>query len=211
MIEGGNARLSGIESARLALIVDANIGADSLCLFHRRGQLRLGVLVRSVEVAVDHAIGPGFVNLEKVRALLVLFAHGLDDLLGVIGAVRIGEYVLFGVEMVGVFVPAQDVDGISAHPHARPGNDARIDGVADGGAGRTRALGAHIALRGKSAHQVSLCRLLRQDCAPRYRLLHGLQVFSAGMKEQVHVRVDHARHQGNVAEFDNPRTLGMID
>ena len=124
VIEGGNARLSGIERARLAHVVDANIGADPLCLFHRRGQLRLGVLVRSVEVAVDHAIGPGFVNLEKVRALLVLFAHGLDDLLGVVGAVGIGEHVLLGVEMVGVFVPAQDVDGIGADPHARPGNDA---------------------------------------------------------------------------------------
>ena len=211
VIEGGNAGLRGIERARLALIVDADVGADPLGLFHRRGQLRLGVLVRRVEFAVDHAIRPGFVDFEEIRALLVLFAHGFNDLFGIVGAVGIGEHVLFGVESVGVFVPAQDVDSVGADAHARPGNDAFIDGVAHRGAGRSRAFRAHVALGGKAAHQVGFRGLLGKDGAPRHRLLHRLQVFRAGMQEEVHMGVDHARHQRYIAQIDDLCVLWMVD
>jgi hypothetical protein len=54
------------------------------------------------------------------------------------------------------FVAADDIDGIAAHAHARPGDHAAVDGVAYGDVSTVRALGAHIALGGESGPEVSL-------------------------------------------------------
>ena len=86
-----------------------------------------------------------------------------------------------------------------------------VDGVAHRGAGRARALGAHVALGGKAGHQVGLGGLLGQNRAPRNRLLHRLQVLRAGMQKQMHVRVDQSGHQRYVAEVDDLRALRMVN
>ena len=115
-----------IERARLAHAVhaDADAGAEPLCLLDRRGQLRLGVLVGRVQHAVNHAVRSGLVDLGEVRAFLVLLAHHCNDLVGGVGVVGVRQHVLRGIEVVGVLVPAQNVDGVGADAQARPGNDA---------------------------------------------------------------------------------------
>ena len=119
--------------------------------------------------------------------------------------------MLRGVEVVGILVAAQNVDGIAADAHARAGNQSLIDGVANGGIGGACALGAHVALGGEAGHEVGFGGLFGQNHAPRDRLLHGLQVLSAGMEKEMHVRVDQAGDQRGVAEVDDLRALRMLD
>ena len=141
----------------------------------------------------------------------MLRADHLDDLLGGVGVVGVGEHVLRGIEVVGVLVAAQNVDGVAADAQARARNEPLVDGVADGGVGRAGALGAHVALGGEAGHQVGLGGLLGENRAPGNGLLDGLQVLSAGMQEQMHVRVDQAGQQRGVAEVDDPCALRMVD
>jgi len=82
-----------------------------------------------------HAVGAGLVDLGEVGAFLVLLAHDLDDLLGGVGVIGVGEHVLGGVEADGVFMAAHDVDGVAADAHAGAEDEALVDGVADGGVG----------------------------------------------------------------------------
>ena len=50
----------------------------------------------------------------------------------------------------------------------------------------------------------------RDDRALRNRFLHGLQIFRAGMQEQMDMRVDQSRHQRAIAEVDDLRAGGMF-
>ena len=95
------------------------------------------------------------------------------------------------------------LDGVAADAQARAGNQALIDGVAHGGVGGARALGTHVALGGEAGHQVVARGQRGEDGALRHRFLNGLQIFRAGMQEQVHVRVDQAGQQRGVAEIDD--------
>ena len=211
VVDGGNAGLRGVERARLAHGVDADRRAQAVGLFDRGGQLRLGVLVGRVQDAVDHAVGPGLVNLDEVGAFLVLPADDLDELVGGVGVVGVGEHVLRGVEVDGVLVAAQNVDGVAADAQARAGNEALVDGVADGGVGRACALGAHVALGGEAGHEIGLGGLSGEEGAPGNRLLDGLQILSAGMQKEMHVSVDEAGEQRGVAEVDDLCALRMVD
>ena len=92
-----------------------------------------------------------------------------------------------------------------------PGMMPLVDGVANRRVGRARAFRAHVALGGEAGHHVVLGRLLGEDHAPRNRLLHGLQIFRAGMQKQMNVRVDQARHQGRIAEVDDLCARRMLD
>ena len=152
----------------------------------------------------------GLVDLDEVGALLHLLAHDRDDLLGVVGVVGVRQHVLRGIEVIGVLVAAQNVDGVAADAQPRPGNQSLIDGVADRRVGGAGAFGPHVALGGEAGHQVSLGGQCREDRALRHGLLHRLQILRAGMQEQMHVRVDQAGHQRHVAEIDDLRTGGMV-
>ena len=119
--------------------------------------------------------------------------------------------MLRGIEVVGIFVSAENVDGVAADAETRAGNQAVIDGVADGRVGGTGALGAHVTLGGEAGHQISLCRQRRQDGALRHRLLHGLQVFRAGVEEEMDVGVDQSGHESHIAEVDDLGSRGSAD
>ena len=103
------------------------------------------------------------------------------------------------------------IDGVAADAQAGTGDDARVDGVADGGVGGAGALGAHVALGGEAGHEVGLGGLLGEQSAPGNRLLDGLEVLGAGMEEQMHMGVDQAGKQRCVAEVDDPGALRMVD
>jgi hypothetical protein len=100
-------------------------------------------------------------------------------------------------------MPAQDVDGVAAHAHAGPGKQAGADSLTDRGVCRTGAFRAHVALGGETSHQVEPRRIHRNQGALRHALLDGLQVFGAGVEEEMHMGVDHAGHQRGVAEIDH--------
>jgi hypothetical protein len=141
----------------------------------------------------------------------VLLAHDFDDLVGGVGVVGVGEDVLGGVEVVGVFVAAEDVNGIAADAQAGTGDEALIDCVANGGVSGACALSAHVSLGGESGEEVGFGGFSGDEGAPGDGFLDGLQVFRAGMEEEMDVGVDEAREQGNVAEVDDFGVLGMVD
>jgi hypothetical protein len=135
MVDGGDAGLRGVEGAGIVLRVNGDHGAEAMRFSHGGGELRLSVLVGRVQTAVDDCVFAGLVDLGEVGALLVLLADHFDELLDGVGVVGIREQVLRRVEAVGIFVTAQNVDGVAADAHAGPKNEAMIDGVADGGVG----------------------------------------------------------------------------
>ncbi len=92
-----------------------------------------------------------------------------------------------------------------------PGIRPLIDGVAHGGVGGARAFGAHVALGGEAGHQIGAAASVGEDGALRDGFLHGLQIFRAGMQEQMDMRVDQAGEQRAVAKIDDLRARGMGD
>ena len=146
---------------------------------------------------------PGFVDLDEVRAFLELLADHGDEFGGVVGVRRVRENALLGIVADGVFVAAENIDGVAADAQTRPGDQAVIDGVAHGGIGRACAFGAHVAFGGEAGHQVVARGEGGDDGALRDGFLDGLQIFRAGMKEQMHVGVNQAGHERGVAEIDD--------
>ncbi len=119
--------------------------------------------------------------------------------------------MLLGIVADGVFVAAENVDGIAADAKARAGNEALIDRIAHGGVGGARAFGSHVALGREAGHQIGTRGERGSDGALRDGFLNGLQILGAGMQEQVHVGVDQAGKQGGVAEIDDLRAGRMRD
>jgi len=162
-------------------------------------------------VAIDDFVFAGLVDFGEVGALLVLLAEDGDELAGIVGQVGVGQDVLRGVVFDGVFVAAEDVNGVARDKQAGAGDEAAVDGVADGGVGRASALGAHVALGGEAGHEVVLRSLRCDKSAPGNGFLDGLEVFGTGMKEEVDVGVDEAGEERGVAEIDDAGVLRMID
>lgn len=115
------------------------------------------------------------------------------------------------VEVVRVFMTAEEIDGVAADAETGTRNEALVDCIANRGIGRAGALGAHVAFRGKSGEQVGLRSLLGKDDAPGNGFLNGLQVLDAGMKKEVNVCVDEAGHQGSIAKIHDFGVVGMFD
>ena len=92
-----------------------------------------------------------------------------------------------------------------------PGIWPLIDGVAHGGVGGAGAFGAHVALGGEAGHEIVARGESGDDGALRDGFLDGLQIFGAGMQEEVDVRVDEAGQQGGVAEVDDFRAGWACD
>ncbi len=95
-------------------------------------------------------------------------AHDGDKFVGGVRIIGVGQNALLGVVADGVFVAAEDIDGVAADAQAGPRNAAFIDGIADGGIGGARTFGAHIAFRGKAGHQVVAGGQSRGDGALRH-------------------------------------------
>ncbi len=215
VVDGFDAGLDGVPGAGLAGGVDgdavAGAGVDAVGFRHGGAELVDGVLEGGVEVVAGEGVGAGLVDLGEVGALFALGADGGDKLVGGVGAVGIGEDVLGGVEAVGVLVPAEDVDGHAGHPHARAGDHAGVDGVADGGVGGAGAFGAHVAFGGEAGHEVGGGGAGGDESALGDAFFDGLEVFGTGVEEEVDVGVDEAGHEGAVAEVDDLGTGGVGD
>src|ERR1700730_6832107 len=98
--------------------------------------------------------------------------------------------MLLGVVAERVFVAAENADCVAADTEAGAGVPAFINRVAYRAIGRARALGSHIAFRSEARHQVVTRRERRSDGALRHGFLHRLQVFGAGMKEEMDVSIN---------------------
>ena len=133
----------------------------------------------------------------------MLLAHRGDDLIGSIRVGRVRQHMLLGIEAIGVFMAAQNVDGIAGDPHPGSWEPAGIDGLAHGGIGGACAFRAHVPLRGEPCHEIVPGREQGEDGPLRHRLFDGLQVFGTGVEKQMHVGIDQARQQSGIAEIDD--------
>ena len=140
VVDGGNASLRGVERAGFAHGVDGNARAQAAGFFNGGGQFGLGVLVGRMQSAVNHAVGAGLVDFREVGAFLVLRADDRDELVCGVGVVGVGENVLRGIEAVGVFVAAEDINGVAADAQAGARDEALVDSVANGCVGRSLRL-----------------------------------------------------------------------
>ena len=161
-----------------------------------------------VKMFVVDRILSGFVDLGEVGSAFALLADDFDELVGRVGVVGVGEDVLGRVVAEGVFVASEEVDRVAAYAHSGAGNQAGVDGVANGYVGAACAFSAHVALGGEAGEEVEARGVGGDEGALRNALLHGLQVFGAGVQEEMHVGVDEAGHQRCVTEIDDLRTGG---
>src|SRR5579883_1248090 len=113
------------------------------------------------------------------------------------------------IEVVRIFVPAENIDRIPADAQSRSGYLARVNCIADGRIRRAGALGPHVPLGRKARHQIGFGSKGCRNCAFGYRLLHSLQIFRARMEEEVYVGIDQSWHDSDVAEINSLRVRWM--
>ena len=203
-------------------------------LAHGGSHLLRGELERRREAAAHQRVFARFVDLDEIGAFLQLPANGGHQFSRVVGLRGVGEHALLGIVTDGILVPAQNVDGVAADAQPRPWKQSLVDGIPHRRVSRTRAFRSHVALRrearhqivarrqdrrqgslrhgllhGESGHHIGLCRLLRQNRAPRHGFLDRLQILRAGMQEQMDVSVDQSGQQRPVAQVDDLRSRGM--
>ena len=96
-----------------------------------------------------------------------------------------------------------DVDGVAGHAHARTGDEAGINCVADGDVGAAGPLRPHVSLGGEAGEEVGFGGGGGEEGALGYGFEDGLEGLVAGVEEEVDVGVDETRHQGCGAEVDD--------
>ena len=205
MIDGDDAGLHGVEGARLTGGMDGDVLANTSGFLNGGGELCLGILIRSRKVAIADRVAAGLVDLDEVGAFFELLANDGDKLFGGVGVSGVREDVLLGIETVGVFVTAKDVDSVAADAQTRTGDQAGVYGVAHGAVGRAGSLRAHVALSGEAGEKIFASGLRGDDGALWDGLLDGLQIFRTGMKEEMDMRVNETGEERDVAEVDDPR------
>ena len=129
VVDGFDPGFGGITRAGFASGVNGDALADAGGFFDGGAELGFGELVGGDEMAVDERVAARLVHFDEIGAFFDLFADGGDDFVGIIRVIGIGENVLRGIEMIGVLVAAENVDGVAADAQARAGNFAAIDGV----------------------------------------------------------------------------------
>src|SRR5665213_2723608 len=160
VVDGRDTGLRGERRAGLAGAVDADAGAAAVGFGDGGGELGFGVLEGCRPLVIDQAVATGLVDFGEVGAAFALFPHDVDDLLGGVGVIGVGEDVLGGVVADGVFVSAGNVNRVAGNTHPGAEDFAAIDGVANGDVGAACAFGAHVALGGEAGQNIGLggCR-----------------------------------------------------
>jgi hypothetical protein len=121
VVDGLDVGTRGVERARLAHGVYRDTIAGARGFAHGGGEFFFGVLIRSGEMAVDDLVRTRFVNFDEVGAFFQ-FGANCGDEFGVIVCVGgVSEDVLLGVVADGVFVAAENADGIAADAQAWAG------------------------------------------------------------------------------------------
>ncbi len=111
--------------------------------------------------------------------------------------------MLCRIEAVGVFVASEDIDGVAADAHAWTRYEAFVDGVANSGIGRARALCSHISFGSKPGHQVVAGGENREYGPTWNGLFDCLQVLGSRMEKQVNMSIDKTGHQRGVSQIDH--------
>ena len=102
-------------------------------------------------------------------------------------------------------MPARQIDRIATHAHPRPRNQPVIDRIPHRHIRAPRTFAPHVPLSGKARHQILLRRTRSNQRPLRHTLLHRLQILRPRMQKQMHMRIDHPRHQRRISQVDHLR------
>src|SRR5215475_13627286 len=211
MVDRNDPGFGRVESTGFAGGVNGDMFACASGFFDGSGELGLGVLIWRGQLTVADRVGAGFVDLDEVGAFLELLANHSEELLSGIGIRGVRKHVLLGIETVGVFVTAENIDGITADAEAKTGDEAGVDGIANGGVRGTRAFSAHVAFGGKASEKIIARGHRRNDGALRNGLFDRLEILGSRMKEEVDVGVNEAGEKRDIAEIESLRGGRMFD
>jgi len=209
VIDGDDAGLDSVKSAGFTGGVNSDVFAKASGFLNGGGEFGFGELIGSEKTAVAKGVRASFVDLDEVGALLELLTNDGDELIGGVGVGGVGQDVLLWIEAVGIFVAAENVDGIAGDAEAWAGDQAGVDGVANSGIGGAGAFGTHVAFGGEPGEEVFAGGLCGKDSALGDGLFDGLEVFGTRMEEEVDVGVDEAGEERGVAEIDDLGGGGM--
>ena len=154
--------------------MDRHNTAESRSLINRRLELRGRILIRRMQHAIQHGVRPGFIHFNEVRSFLMLLPDRGNNFIRVVGIGRVGQDLLCGIEVIGVFMAAEYIDRISRDAQSRTLDQTFVDRVAHRAVGGTRALGTHVPFGGKTRHQVIFGCQNREDGPLRHGLLDRL-------------------------------------
>src|SRR5439155_1703087 len=112
VINGCNASLCSVQGPGLARCMRSHTLAYASGFVDSSAEFSLCVLIRRRKVSITNRIRTSTVNLDEIGALLELLALCLDELICTVRVSGVRQQVLLGVVADGVFVPAQNLDGI---------------------------------------------------------------------------------------------------
>src|ERR1035437_495742 len=207
MLDGIDAGADGDFGAARSVGVGGSFAAQGVRFGDDGVEFGLGEL-GGIDVVGEGEDAAGGAGLDDVGAVLDVVAHGLAGLVratdDAVGDAGFAAEDVRGEAGGGVAMPAGGAEGVDGDQHARAGNLAGVDGVAQ--ADIDVIAGPHVAHGGEAGHQGAAHDIDGIERALRNVLLEGVQFLYAvvalvGVSE-VGVRVDQAGEQGGVAEID---------
>ena len=133
MFDGVDSGANGALRPGGSMGVGGGLAAQRVRLIHQRVQLGLGQL-RRIDIVGERENAAGGAGLDHVGAILDVESHRLARLVGAV------DYALLNAGLPpedaereaapSVAVSAGSAQGVNGYQHARPGDHARIDGVA---------------------------------------------------------------------------------
>src|SRR5580658_6219031 len=114
MVDGCHTRARRIESPRLTGGVNSYYFPYTRGFVNSRGQFGLGVLIRRRKMTARRRVFPRLVDFDEIRAFFELLADHPDQFVSTIRIGCVRKHMLFRVEVVGVFMSAEDIDRIPA-------------------------------------------------------------------------------------------------
>jgi hypothetical protein len=121
VIDGSYTGLRGVKGARLARGVNGDALSDARSFSDGSAEFGLGVLIGCRELPVLKTVFAGFVDLDEIGALFDLLANRGYEFGGTIGIRRVRENMLLRVVAEGIFVAAQDGNGLPLMRNRGPG------------------------------------------------------------------------------------------
>ena len=180
-------------------------------LVDNRGQFRRRERGHIIQYAIGTDEVPSIhINLDPVRTVGNLLAHCFAAFLRSIYHLNAVRPVRPIPSVAEHRVRASHIHGACCHLHARTGNDASVNRVADVDVRIARAFGFQIADSRESIFQPLFRRLRSQDRAVRVRLLQDLVVIiflgDVALQQHVRVRVDQSRQARLARQIDHLRS-----
>src|SRR3984957_2989918 len=107
----------------------SDIAAEARGLLDRGLELCERVLIRRMQHPVAHRIRARLIDLGEVGPLLVLLSNRGNDLIGAVGIGCVRQDLLGGIEVIGILVAAEYIDGVAGDSQPWSWDQTLVDGI----------------------------------------------------------------------------------